>query len=239
MTATYPRRTDTKYRGVIYGFDLLDHETGLKVRDDYVGKTRQRGRKRELQHRGDKPWEDLIVGSSHVLWEGICDEDELDRREREFIREKRPRMNDKENRWNRDRIDYDTQVRQRHERDDLNGGPRWVPLEQRQRDSLLDWDEQPPAPARRPASPPQPWPLWKKHLVGWAIGWLVTTVAGWIVLVMQWDFTVWWHPLAGAASAMPGSILAVIAAWTLIRLLAWLLTDDSAPKKKRRRKVRR
>ncbi|WP_250029839.1 hypothetical protein [Paractinoplanes maris] len=217
---------------MIYGFNLIDHETGMKVYDDYVGKTRQRGRKRELQHRSDKPWEDLIVGQSHVLWEGICDEDELDDRERQFIRERRPRMNDRDNRWNPDRIDYDEQVRQRHERDDREGRPLWVPLEQRQRDSLLEWDETPPVP--RAAVPVRrEWKPWQKHLLGWPIGWLVSTVAGWIGLVVKLDFAVWWYPLATAAAALPTLIVIALLAWLMLRSLR------SKPKRRKPKRKRR
>lgn len=225
MTATYPPRTDTRFRGVIYGFDLLDHETGVKVPDDYVGKTRQRGRRRELQHRSDKPWEDLIVGSSHVLWEGICDEDELDRLERQFIRDKRPRMNDRDNRWNPDRIDYDEQVRQRHERDDRDGKPRWVPLEQRQRDSLLDWDETPP-PGRPAVVVRRELKPWQKKALAWFGAWLTVLVGGWIGLVVYFDFSEVWHPVA-ISGGIPPAVVVVLALW---------LGSRKPKRRKRRRK---
>lgn len=223
MTATYQRRTDTRFRGVIYGFDLLDHETGLPVPDDYVGKTRQRGRKREMQHRSDKPWEDLIIGSSHVLWEGICDEDELDRMERQFIRERRPRMNDKDNRWNPDRIDYGDQVAQRHERDDRRGCAPWVPLDQRQRDSLLDWDEAPPVP-RVVVPVRREWKAWEKALAAW----LAVLLGGWIALVYYFDFAQWWQPPAISGITPPA----------MVALVAWLLGRDK-PKRSRKRGRRR
>lgn len=198
MTATYPARTGKAYRGVVYGIDLLDHASVMAdaertIRDDYVGKTRQRGRGRENQHRDDKPWADLIVGSSHVLWEGICDEGELDQRERDLIREKRPRMNDKDNRWNRDRIDFDAQVAQRHDRDRKFGRPLWQPPGRRRRDSLLEW-ETPDQPAYERDSPVRQKPSGLKpsrltrgqrFAVGWGVAWLGSTLAGWL-LALHW-----------------------------------------------------
>lgn len=216
MTATYPARTDTAYRGVVYGIDLLDHASVMAdapqiVPDDYVGKTRQRGRGRENQHRDDKPWSDLIVGSSHVLWEGICDEDELDQHERDLIREKRPRMNDKDNRWNRDRIEYEYQVAQRHERDRKFGRPLWQPPELRRRKSLLEW-QTPDRPAHETAgrqkSKRRPFKRWQKYAIGWAITWPGSTLFGWVFALLE-HWGGWEQTLIGAASLLPGLLLLV------------------------------
>lgn len=237
MTATYPRRTSTSYRGVIYGFNLLDHEAFMAgvhdvVADDYVGKTRQRGRKRENQHRDDKPWSDLIVGSSHVLWEGICDEDELDDKERELIRDKRPRMNDKDNRWNRERIPYEEQVRQRHQRDVLAGREPWVPLEQRTRASLLEWD------ATAPDAPPgrSVWrwlgraarrPLVQK-LALWLIGWVLTSAMLQDFLDQHFDLDWRWR------FGLSAGLAALLLVWGVLR------RPDSWPLWRRRlKRVRR
>jgi hypothetical protein len=216
MTTTMPSRQPAAYRGVVYGFDLLDHASVMADRpvvvpDDYVGKTRQRGRLREMQHRDDKPWSDLIVGFSHVLWEGICDEDELDRREVAMIRLKASRMNDRDNRWNRTRINLDEQVRQRHERDDHFGRPRWVPRAQRRRDSLLEWDTpERPVFDQTAVEPRRQWKPWQKQLVAWLFGWLITTVTGWVALVWRFDFPVWWCP-----PAISGSATALVMLWAL------------------------
>jgi hypothetical protein len=137
VTATMPAGQQTAFRGVIYGIDVLDHVTGRVVPNDYVGKTRQRGRGRENQHRDRQPFSDLIVGSPRVLWEGICTEGELDEWERYFIQDApvRPRLNVDMNEDNPHRIPKRVQEAQRLQRE-----PGWLPFEQRRRDSLLEWD---------------------------------------------------------------------------------------------------
>jgi hypothetical protein len=213
VTATLPARAEARYRGVVYGIDILDHETGLVVPNDYVGKTRQRGRARENQHRDDKPWSDRIVGSSHVLWEDICTETELDEMERKFIRELGPRMNDKDNRGNRKRIPYAVQVRQRHERDDAAGRPRWLPLEQRQRSSLLEWDD------RRSVaigvdwrvSVPQSWSPVQVKTGLWSMAWLLSTILFWGELARHGPWSTLVDALAGCGIA--GGLLL----WAVLR----------------------
>lgn len=194
MTATIPsrRRQDARYRGVVYGLDVLDHHTGQIVRNDYVGQTRQRGRGRENQHRDDQPWADLIVGSPKVLWEGLCTDGELDKMERQFIQnppdgQARPRLNWQLNEDNPHQIPKWVLVQQRHDRDDREGLPRWVPAKQRQRESLLEWGT--PAVASRPYPAVRPaWSSRRKHLTGLAIAWAVLTLAGWVALLTfgQW-----------------------------------------------------
>lgn len=190
MTQMARSRTspDRRYLGVVYGIDILDHETGQVVRDDYVGKTRQRGRARENQHRDDQPWSDLIVGGSHVLWEGICTEDELDEMERHFIQDVgvRPRMNWKLNEDNPRHIPKWVQLEQRHRRDDAAGRPRWVPADRRQPASLLD---QPmtarPARLSDPAHAidPRSWKPWQQRIALWSTGWIGSTSVTWAQLV--------------------------------------------------------
>lgn len=175
MTATYPRRSSTRYRGVVYGIDVIDHLTGQVVRNDYVGQTRQRGRGRENQHRDDQPWSDLIVGSPRVLWEGLCNDAELDEMERRFIQDVpvRPRLNWKLNEDNPQQIPKWVLEAQRLERE-----PGWVPGGQRRRGSLLEWHTG--APAGRAANMPvrarKPWRPWQKHLLAVGVVWLVLTV---------------------------------------------------------------
>jgi len=188
MTATSParRRTDARYRGVVYGLDVLDHHTGQIVPNDYVGKTRQKGRARENQHRDDQPFSDRIVGSPRVLWEGDCTEVELNEMERRFIQdvptEQRPRLNWKMNEDNPYQIPKWVQVEQRHERDDREDRPRWVPSDQRARSSLLDWDT--PAPVAVRQLPRRRWSSRRKHLTGLVVAWAVLTFAGWISLAV-------------------------------------------------------
>lgn len=218
MTATVPEQAQTAFRGVAYGFDVVDHAsfmagTPVVVPDDYVGKTRQRGRAREMQHRDDKPWSDLIVGSSHALWEGICTEDELDEIERRLIREKAPRLNDRDNRWNPDRISLTEQVRQRRERDALRGDPPWAPLEQRRRESLLEWDTpQQAAPLRRVRPrrrPARRWKPWQRRALGWFTTWAGLTVACWIA-ALAYHLGGWQQ--TGSVSA---AVWAVLLGWIM------------------------
>jgi len=187
MTATQQSRTGRAYRGVIYGYDVIDHETGEIVPNDYRGKTRQRGKLRELQHRERQQFSDRIVGSANVLWEGVCTDEELAEKERWFIQDApvRPRLNVEMNEDNPHRIPKWKQIEQRHERDRANGRPLWVPYEQRTRESLLEWDT-PERPAFDRASPPvrqervrltsAQW-----RLIGWGSSWLALWITGWVL----------------------------------------------------------
>jgi hypothetical protein len=144
VTQTARPRTTVRRPGAIYGLDIADHDTLMTtdvhkvVKDDYVGQTRQKGRARESQHRDDKPYEDLIVGSAHVLEQGMWTDEELDEREVYWIRRLRPRMNYEHNLDNPHRIEIWRQKEQRWVRDDAASRPRWVPLERRRASSLLD-----------------------------------------------------------------------------------------------------
>jgi hypothetical protein len=183
VTQTAAARTEVRYRGAIYGLDVLDHMTRRIVPDDYVGKTRQRGRSRETQHRDRQPFSDLIVGDAHVLWEGICTEDELDEMERHFIQdvEVRPRLNEKMNEDNPRMIPKGVQRAQRWERDDAAGKARWVPFDRRQRSSLLEWDAtRPEGLSARPYAPtPSRWKPWQIKVGLLSSAWLLLAVATW------------------------------------------------------------
>ncbi|GGN39357.1 hypothetical protein FHR83_006736 [Actinoplanes campanulatus] len=193
MTATYSsrRRADARYRGVVYGLDVIDHDTGQIVRNDYVGQTRQRGRGRENQHRDSQPWADLIVGSPRVLWEGLCTDVELDEMERLFIQEpptgERPRLNWLLNEDNPRHVPKWVLVDQRHERDDREGRPRWVPVDERRREGLLEWESAPVQPTRQPKVR-RPWSSRRRHLTGLGVAQAVLLLAGWLALLVygQW-----------------------------------------------------
>jgi hypothetical protein len=185
-TSATRRRTDARYRGVVYGVDVLDHHTGQIVPNDYVGQTRQKGRARENQHRDTQPFSDRIVGSPRVLWEGLCTDAELDEMERHFIQDvpvgQRPRLNWLLNEDNPHQIPKWVQVEQRHQRDDAEGRPRWVPPDQREKVSLLEWDTAPAFAGPRPVR--KPWNSRRKHLTGLGIAWLNLTLAAWIGLLV-------------------------------------------------------
>lgn len=185
MTQTARPRTGVRRPGAIYGLDIADHDTLIAaavhkvMKDDYVGQTRQKGRARESQHRDDKPYEDLIVGSAHVLEQGMWTDEELDEREVYWIRRLCPRMNYEHNLDNPDRIEIWRQKEQRWVRDDAAGRARWVPLEQRQPSGLLD---QPMAfrsatasAVRRPNSP-HSWSPRRIKACLWSSAWGMTAV---------------------------------------------------------------
>lgn len=236
MTATYPARTDKAYRGVVYGIDVIDHVTKLEVPNDYVGKTRQKGRLRELQHRDRQPFADRIVGDVHVLWEGICTDEELAEMERRFIQdaEVRPRLNVEMNEDNRHRIPKFRQIEQRHERDRALGRPLWVPYEQRSRDSLLEW-QTPDRPAYEQRSAGQRRVLkpWQKRLIAFARAlalrasvWAGSTLVVWL-LALHWHLGGWRQALTGAALFLPALLLTVL-----------LIMSRTARKSTRRRFMR-
>jgi hypothetical protein len=228
MTATYPRRADLVLRGVVYGIDLLDHASVMAdapriVPDDYVGQTTQRGRGRENQHRDDKPWSDLIVGSPRTLWEADCTGKQLDEQERHFIQdgppEGRPRMNWKLNEDNPFQIPKWVQLEQRHERDRKFGRPLWQPPELRNRESLLEWSDRAspvrqnkPAPTRR-----------QKFLIGWVCTWLASMIAT-VVGLLHSHLANGTQTLIAAPLALPALLLA-----------GWLLLLWKAGKRRRRR----
>jgi hypothetical protein len=152
MTQAARSRASARRPGAVYGINLLDPAT-MTVRMDYVGQTRQRGRAREMQHRDDKPWEDLIVGSLVLLAEGVWTDAELDREEQQAIRRIRPRMNYEYNLHNPERIEIWRQQEQRWARDDAAGRPQWVPLDARPLGGLLGQpvervEQRPARPAR-------------------------------------------------------------------------------------------
>jgi hypothetical protein len=212
-TSTSRRVTEARYRGAVYGLDVLDHHTGLVVVADYVGKTRQKGRARELQHRDTQPFSDRIVGSARVLWEGLCTEAELDEMERWFIQRPgedpkvRPRLNYVWNEDNPHQVPKWDQVAQRHERDDAAGVPRWVPPDQRDRSSLLDWDTPMPGRSKADRVANRKWTRRERHLAGIHIGWAVLAVTA-----VVWLFTRGLLDLRSAGMVIAG---AYPAAWWL------------------------
>lgn len=216
--------------GYVYGWDVIDHDSWMAgtprvVLNDYVGQSRQKGRARENQHRDDKPWADLAVGSPRVLWEGWCTDEQLDEMERRFIQdvplEQRPRLNWKLNEDNRRQIPIPRQKEQRHARDARRGEQAWEPTAYRP--EVYGY---PPAPAARRRTVRR-WRPWQKHTLGVGIAWTALTTAAWIILAVngRWVPQAWW--------ATPAGVLAVVV-W------CWLGCPTTEKQWKRRwRKARR
>jgi hypothetical protein len=218
VTQTARPRTGVRRPGAIYGLDIADHDTLMTtdvhkvVKDDYVGQTRQKGRARESQHRDDKPYEDLIVGSAHVLEQGMWTDEELDEREVYWIRRQRPRMNYEHNLDNPDRIEIWRQKEQRWVRDDAAGRPRWVPLDQRRASSLL---EQPTMirygstqimPERR-LSAPRTWSPRRRATCIWSSAWLLLAIDT-LAAFPHYGLSATWPMRTLCACLVPAAMLA-------------------------------
>lgn len=205
MTQVERPRPSVRRLSAVYGIDVIDHDSWMAGRpkvmpNDYIGQTTQKGRARENQHRDDKPWSDLIVGSPRTLAEGVCTPDQLDGWERSFIKAGvdgvRPRLNWIMNEDNPAQIPIPRQVEQRWARDDKAGRPRWVPLDQRTPASLLEW------PTPRPYAPPRPakrWKPWQIKTGLWSTVWVLLTAGSWAGLAHA-DLTVSWQTQGLSAS---------------------------------------
>jgi hypothetical protein len=114
--------------GFVYALDCLDPESGTVVLG-YVGQTFRSLAEREREHRGDKPWADLIVGSIRALWEGDPTEAELDDLERSYIQDLKPLYNVAEQKGAAWAIPLRTQIMARHQRDRDAGRSLWSPVD--------------------------------------------------------------------------------------------------------------
>ena len=112
--------------GRVYAFDTLDPDTGDVV-VGYVGKTVRELVEREREHRGDKPWDDLIVGRIRELWAGDPTPGELDALEQRYIRDLKPLYNVEFQKGAAWAIPLAQQIAQRHARDRAAGRPLWAP----------------------------------------------------------------------------------------------------------------
>lgn len=113
--------------GIIYGIRTLEPTTLASIELGYVGQTRQGIRSRELQHREEQPWADVIVGSAYVIASGVWSNEELDLTEAWAIKLLRPRYNVSGNETNHDRILPPDAIDQRLARDRVHGIPLWFP----------------------------------------------------------------------------------------------------------------
>jgi hypothetical protein len=114
--------------GFVYALDTLDPETGDVILG-YVGKTTRSLAEREREHRGDKPWSDLIVGSIRPLWEGNPTPDELSQLEDGYIDDLKPRYNVAGQKGEPWAMPVVVQIAQRHQRDQAAGRELWLPVD--------------------------------------------------------------------------------------------------------------
>lgn len=136
------RPSEIARSGIVYQADTLNPESG-SIEVGYIGQTRRTLAEREREHRGDKPWSDLIVGSFRVIWSGDPTDDELDAIERKLIIDRLPRYNIEHQKGALHAVPKWDQLSQRHERDDELGRPRWVPIDvfsgERRTEDLEEW----------------------------------------------------------------------------------------------------
>jgi len=141
-----PAVRELRRAGIVYAFECFNPESGA-IECGYVGQTRRTLAEREAEHRGDKPWADLIVGSGRVVWTGEPTDEELDAIELRFIRTLSPRYNVDGQRGAPHAVPKWEQLDQRHARDRQLGRELWVPIDvyngERRPERVQEW--------RRPA----------------------------------------------------------------------------------------
>lgn len=115
--------------GKVYRFDCLDEATGAVV-CGYVGQTRRTLAEREREHRGDKPWSDLIVGAITLVWESeeVSDAD-LDAIERRYILDLKPLYNVEHQLGAPHAVPKWEQIEARQVRNAGRGLPVWIPID--------------------------------------------------------------------------------------------------------------
>lgn len=180
--------------GIVYGIRVIHPTTG-QIALGYVGKTRQRLRTREGQHRDEQPWSDTIVGAAFVIAQGMWTEAQLDAVEQHHIRTLLPLYNIDHNLANPRRITPWDAVAQRQARE-----PGWIP-------------------GKRPVPLPRyaPYVGW-----GWKQWRRVLVVASWLALtgVLWWAGADVWQGWDGPRNAVVGASIP-FAAWGAARVRRW------------------
>lgn len=214
MTATVPRQTTARL-GFVYAYDV--RIGGVIVEHAYIGRARDVER-RDRQHRGltpqrdgvvrEQPWADQIVRLRRLrTW--VCTDAELDREENRLILLLGPRLNDRGNRHNPNRIPIFTQHEQRKLRD-----PNWV---------IPDWSR-----PRRPAPPAKRSPLvalwrWLSATLPFRVACLWAALAGLLAVGVGWGFAELGQPLPplwAAGLGGVGAVAPIVKFWKKIR--RWL-----------------
>ncbi len=241
-----PRRggpsSGTRQRvGVVYGYNLMDPDTGRVVIDDYVGQTRNLAQ-RDRQHRGlaaqrdgqvrEQPWSDLIVGGPHILEQGWWSNAELDARERYWIGVRRPRQNCRENEHNPARIPIYVQRQLRDARDVAAGRP----VRDWSRSSAPFGGEAPPSDrswlaATRPArTAKRRLHTAARVVVPWVVGVPAVWATLWLVAVLALH-----QPARVATSNVTSTLIAAAIVYGLAR--TWW-ASRTRPKRHNRRRTR-
>lgn len=235
MTAPTIRRpaVATRRYAAVYGIPTLVVDdagqiVGGLVVVGYVGKTRQRVKQREIQHRDERPFSDLIVGGSWAIEEGFWTDAELNDREAYYIRRgavlvpgqepQRPVYNYEHNLGNPQRIEIWRAEQHRQARE-----PEWVPpvkggrIPQQRRQPGFQ------SPARPRASRRIRWTRGRVRFVCWAALWAaVAVISG------------GWTAASAVATARDGFVVGVGAASVAVGGLLY-----SRRPKRRRRSSRR
>lgn len=128
VEAAYAAPSFERSTGFVYALDCLDTETGAVILG-YVGKTTRSLAEREREHRGDKPWSDLIVGSIRAIWEGNPTPEELGLLEDGYIDDLKPRYNVAGQKGAPWAMPVPQQIAERHARDRAAGRPYWMPVD--------------------------------------------------------------------------------------------------------------
>ena len=111
----------------VYRFDVLYRG---EVVCGYIGQTTRTLAEREAEHRGDKPWADLIVGTPYAIWESdSCSALELDAAELAAIRDLKPLFNYQGQEGAKHAIPKWTQEEERQARNRLRGLDAWRPVD--------------------------------------------------------------------------------------------------------------
>lgn len=211
MTQTMTADADTRDCH-LYRFYVRHPLTGQRVLG-YIGETVRQPFTRLMEHIGEQPWVDTILGweVDSVTYPGKA---AVLRAEAAAIRAERPLYNVKGNETNPCRVKPWDAKRQRWARDDEKGRPRWVPPKERP-----DYQPDRRVPHPRPRATPvgsgvvrrcEPW----QAKVGlWVGAWSAVTVLVWLWLDRHEVLGLFghrWHGLTAALAVL------MLVGWSLV-----------------------
>lgn len=158
----------------LYEFTVTDpRERYATTWCGYIGESERIPHERMGEHLAKVPWGDTVV-SWRIIETGHPGKSSAWSAEKAAIEAKLPLYNTEYNRANPYRIDYDMQVRQRHERDRAAGRPLWQPKAPR-RARTTPSTPRPPARPRLTRAQKRA----RVRLAGYALTWAVLAAAAW------------------------------------------------------------